>query len=131
MSSKSHLDIARIYCEMYNNIIDQIKGMLVEEHGEESWEDFVDNQEIGNCQFISSSIAQDFLNVKRVFGEIEVDEPYIDEHGDEQNLVTHHWVEIDGRYYDFSKGTLKDYIEWDDMYNPFVDDLSRYHPIST
>lgn len=87
-----------------------------------AWEKFVDNQEMGGCQGIVSSIIHDFPNVKKVFGEIEVDETYIDEDGEEQSLMTHHWVTINGKIYDFSKGTLRDYIEWNDIYDVCIDD---------
>jgi len=87
-----------------------------------AWENFVDNQENGDCQGIVSNIITDFKSVKKVFGEIEVDEPYTDEYGDEQTLMTHHWVTINDKIYDFSKGTLSDYINWDDVYDVNVDD---------
>ena len=86
-----------------------------------AWKNFVDNQENGDCQGIVSGIIYNFKNVKKVFGEIEVDEPYIDEYGDEQTLMTHHWITINGKIYDFSKGTLSDYINWDDMYDVNTD----------
>lgn len=120
-------ELGLIYENLNNNIIEDIKNSLVEYHGEDSWEDFVDNQEIGNCQFIVSYIISEFPIAEKVFGEIEVDEPYIDEDGDEQNLMTHHWVIINGTSYDFSKGTLKDYINWDDVYEPSIDEPERYN----
>jgi len=93
-----------------------------------AWENFVDNQENGDCQGIVSNIIHDFKNVKKVFGEIEVDEPYIDEYGDEQTLMTHHWITINGKIYDFSKGTLSNYINWDDVYDVNTDgDEWRYN----
>ena len=95
-----------------------------------AWENFVDNQENGDCQDIVSTIIYDFKTVKKVFGEIEIDEPYIDEDGDEQTLMTHHWITINDKIYDFSKGTLRDYINWDDQYEANVDgDEWRYNNI--
>lgn len=92
-----------------------------------AWETFVDNQENGDCQGIVSTIIYEFKTVKKVFGEIEVDEPYIDEYGDEQTLMTHHWITINDNIYDFSKGTLRDYITWDDVYDVNVEgDEWRY-----
>lgn len=92
-----------------------------------AWENFVDNQENGDCQGIVSAIIHEFKTVKKVFGEIEVDEPYIDEYGDEQTLMTHHWITINDKIYDFSKGTLRDYITWDDIYDVNVEgDEWRY-----
>ena len=94
-----------------------------------AWKEFVDNQEIGDCQGIVSFVIHDFPNVEKVFGEIEVDEPYIDEYGDEQTSMTHHWVEINGEPFDFSKGTLKNYIDWDNMYDPKIDEEYRYNEL--
>lgn len=107
------------------NLIEKIKTFLFTEEGE----DFVDHQEMGGCQGIVSSITLSFPEVKKVFGEIEVDEPYIDEEGEEQNLMTHHWVEINGIPFDFSKGTLKDYIQFEDIYTPGVENPERYKEI--
>ena len=92
-----------------------------------AWKTFVDNQENGDCQGIVSTIIYEFETVKKVFGEIEVDEPYIDEYGDEQTLMTHHWITVNDKIYDFSKGTLRDYITWDDVYDVNVEgDEWRY-----
>lgn len=93
-----------------------------------AWRKFVDDQENGDCQGIVSSIIMDFPQVEKVFGEIEIDNSYIDEYGEEQTLMTHHWVEIMGKIYDFSKGTLKNYIDFDDIYNVNTDgDEWRYN----
>jgi len=65
-----------------------------------------------------------------VFGEIDIEEPYFDEDGEEQYSMTHHWIRIGNNFFDFSKGTLKDYISFNDIYDPQVEDKSIYHPIS-
>lgn len=97
-----------------------------------AWKNFVDNQENGDCQSIVSNIIFDYPNVTKVFGEIEIDEPYMDEYDDEQTLMTHHWVMINNTIYDFSKGTLKNYINWDDVYDVTVEnDEWRYQPINS
>lgn len=49
-----------------------------------------------------------------------LDTEYLDEEGEEQNIMTHHWVTIDGKLFDFTKGTLIDYINWDDVYDTSV-----------
>lgn len=85
-----------------------------------AWKHFVDDQENGDCQGIVASIINGFGSVKKVFGEIKVDESYTDEWGEDQTLMTHHWIEIDGKIYDFSKGTLRDYIQWIDIYDVLV-----------
>ena len=128
MKASDYNNISLIYENINSvNIIEDIKKSLVEYHGEDSWEDFVDNQEMGNCQFIVSYIIDEFPIAKKVFGEIEVDEPYYDEDGDEQNLMTHHWISIHEIPYDFSKGTLRNYINWNDIYDPSVDEPERYN----
>jgi hypothetical protein len=111
------------------NLIEQIKKYLYESDGDESWKEFVDHQEIGNCQTIVADIIRKFPQVKKYFGEIEVDEPYVDEDGNEQILMTHHWVKINGIPYDFSKGTLKEHIKFDDIYDPEIspNEIERYN----
>jgi hypothetical protein len=112
-------------------IVEQIKKYLIMENlvDEEefielydgnldlAWENYIDNQEIGDCQSIVSEITMEFEEAVKVFGEIEVDEPYIDQYGKKQNLMVHHWVEINGNIYDFSKGTLSNHIEWENIYS--------------
>lgn len=112
-----------------SDIISQIKKHLTEYY--DGYEDFIDHQSMGDCQSIVADIIRNFPEVRKVFGEIEIDDYYRDEYGDEQNLMTHHWVEIDGEYYDFSKGTLKSYIQWCDEYDPCVgSDDWRYRKIN-
>jgi hypothetical protein len=123
-------------------IIEEIKKSLImetlideEEFQEEyngdwnkAWEDYVDKQNIGDCQGIVSSIIHYFPQVVKCFGEIEVDNSYIDENNEEQILMTHHWIKINDTIYDFSKGTLMDYIQWDDVYNvSTIGDEWRYN----
>jgi hypothetical protein len=114
------------------NLVEEIKKYLCTQYDCQSWEDFVDGQENGDCQLIVSYIASEFPSVKKCFGEIERDIPYIDEDDEEQILQVHHWVEISGRYFDFSKGTLKDCINFEHIYDPYVDDcdLFRYRTMA-
>lgn len=113
-----------------HDLIENIKKFLFTEDGYDTWEEFVDHQEIGNCQGIAASIVRKFPQAKKVFGEIDVEESYVDDKGEEQDKVTHHWIKIGKDTYDFSKGTLKDYITFDDIYDPEIEDVSIYHPIS-
>lgn len=118
--------------KLNENIINDIKNKLISDDNfmMDSYEQFIDDQTIGDCQTIVSFIKHDFPQVEKVFGEIEVDEPYIDENGNEQTLMTHHWVEIDGKIYDFSKGTLTQYIDWCDKYDPSTEgDEWRYNQL--
>ena len=106
-----------------------------------AWKDFVDNQVMGDCQYICHIISN-IEGVEHVFGEIEVDYPSyeeVDEYDiDEDDYVesekenyyfTHHWVTINGIVYEFSKGTLIDYIDWNDLYNVDCEDDNRYHTL--
>lgn len=104
---------------------DDNDGGIPLEEVEGAWKSFVDSQELGDCQSIVGSIKLILKyskstygdRVKAHFGEIEVDEPYIDEYGEEQTLMTHHWITIDDEIYEYSKGTLKNYIDWRNLYS--------------
>lgn len=124
-----HLKSYKIFESSNSDIVDQIKKYIIEDGDYESYEDFIDRQSLGECQSIVAGIIRWFPQAKKCFGEIEVDEWYIDEDGEEQNLMTHHWVEIDGIQYDFSKGTLTNYIHFDesDLYDPLVNEEWRYN----
>jgi hypothetical protein len=116
-------------------IVDFIKKELVsyflgyDDFIGDAWVEFVDGQKIGDCQLIVSFI--DSLNiggVKKHFGEIRVDHP-IEDDGEIIDMMVHHWITINDNVYEFSKGTLKDYIDWEDLYSVIPDDDSRYHKL--
>ena len=112
--------------EDHHLLIEEAKKQLCDYH-ECIWKEFVDRQELGDCQVIAHSVAHDLPQFKHVFGEIEV-EPYRDEDGEEQYRATHHWVTLDGKIYDFAKGTLRGRLEVEvDIYDPEVIDSSIYH----
>lgn len=124
--------------ENKSDLIEDIKNFLVEENGDDSWKEFVDHQTMGDCQSIVASIIRQFPQAKKVFGSIKLDEPCIDWDASykaseyvENDEITHHWVEIDGEIYDFSKGTLNGYIDGIEyeMYDPEVMDDWRYKEI--
>jgi len=118
-------------CEQVVNEIEKIKQHLYTSEDFENYNEFVDNQSMGDCQSIVSDIKRNFPNTNAIFGEIEIDDPYVDEYGDEQNFVTHHWIELNGIPYDFSKGSLKAYIQFDSIYDPEImpNEEYRYNPI--
>lgn len=104
------------------SIAEFIKSELVRINDNESWEDFVDNQEMCDCQVIVSDIEriakENNLPVEHQFGEIGIDEPYYNTMEDEElDRFTHHWVTINDKIYEFSKGTIKDFINWSDLYD--------------
>ncbi len=115
--------------EQFINDIEKIKHYLYTSEDFENYNQFVDGQSIGDCQTIVADIKRNFPNITEVFGEIGIDDTYVDEYGDEQNLITHHWIEINGTPYDFSKGTLKHYIVFDSMYDPEItpNEIDKYY----
>lgn len=137
------------------DIIKEIKLRLIFEYfGEEeyhkeyddidsAWKEFVDQQKIGDCQYIcNKSIIIDLPNVQIVFGEIETDYPsyekdtvydeeeedYVDKEN-ENFMFTHSWFVINDEIFEFSKGTLKDYIVWDDLYSVDAEDDNCYNEL--
>lgn len=99
--------------------LQQITTRLVEKNDHASWRSFADSQSLGDCQEIVSEIRSFGIpGVEGVFGEIRTDDPYVDEYGEEQEWMTHHWVTVDGRIAEFSKGSLRDHVAWDDPYDP-------------
>lgn len=119
-------------------LIKEIKSFLISDECFDckTWEQFVDKQRMGDCQLIVRYIINEFgkIGVKKVFGHIEVDEPSFkwEEVWDEEledwvekeksnNLFTHHWIEYEGQYFDFSKGTLTQSIDWINKYDPSIE----------
>jgi hypothetical protein len=92
-----------------------------------NWKDFVDHQSLGDCQNIVG-VIEELPLFESHFGHIKTDEPYYSSENDEMiDVMTHHWVSLNGVPYEFSKGTLKEYIHFDDLYNVNVEDVSRYY----
>lgn len=105
-------------------IINKIKIELMDEH-DCGWETFINEQELGDCQSIVSSIM--YLNIPGVekhFGEISIQEP-IDE-DDDGKIMTHHWVTYNDEILEFSKGTMKEYVDWNDEYSVIDDGEINY-----
>ena len=113
----------------YVKIQDEIKKYLMDNENRNSWNEYVNKCEIGGCQYTAHAISGKFPQATNVFGEVEID-GYADDDEIAQTSVTHHWIEIDGYPYDFAKGTLSNYINWHDVYDPDLgNDDWRYHPI--
>ena len=93
------------------------------DYNRDEWEYFIDNQSMGDCQLIVKDVERIALKykiegVEKHFGHIELDEPYYNAEDDEETTVfTHWWNTIDGEIVEFSKGTLQNFIEWEDLYN--------------
>jgi hypothetical protein len=109
------------------SLINRIKQSLLDWYDYDNWNEFVDNQELGQCQSIVNHISSEFSEIIKVFGEIQLDESYLDDNFEEQYYMVHHWIEYKGQIYDFSKGTLKSYIDWSDVYEVEVIDDYRYN----
>jgi len=117
-----------------NNIIDFLKSELLDYEGYDSWKDFVDHQELGQCQPIVYKLEDigkvNKLPVEGHFGEIEIDDEYYNANEDEYiDKFAHHWVTINDEIFEFSKGTLKNYIQFSDLYDVEPEDTYKYHQI--
>ena len=114
--------------ETQSNDIEYITGIIIddfEEYHDEDWSHIIDNQELGDCQSIVSGIKH--LNIpgmKYHFGEITVKVPIDDDYYDK--IMTHHWCSYKGQILEFSKGTLKNYVDWNDIYSPHNDEEIEY-----
>ena len=81
------------------------KKSLLQENEYASWEDFINDQKMGDCQpIVSAIIRMNISGVKKQFGEIRVEIPIHED--DFDKIMTHHWVLIDDEIFDFSKGSL-------------------------
>ena len=137
-----------------DNTINIIKEKLLLENRFDTWEEFIDSQNLGDCQdIVSTIVGMNIDGVLKHFGEIKIidgiwnnniddendygDENDYDDDEDDDNgmidepehiddttgkIMTHHWITINDEIYEFSKGTLKDYIDWYDIYTIDMDD---------
>lgn len=113
--------------ESTNDIITQIKNELISDDYN-TWEEYVDNCEMGDCQLITSIIKKMNLpNVKTHFGEISINDPHDEE--DFDKIMTHHWITINDIIYEFSKGTLKDFVNFNNLYSVEDDGEIEYNTI--
>lgn len=113
------------------NIIEFLKSELVNYNDCENWKQFIDEQKLGDCQtivnFIEDISIQYKLPVIKRFGEIEIDEAFYNiEHNEEINKFAHHWITINGVIFEFSKGTLKNYIEFVNLYDIYPNNENNY-----
>jgi len=106
-----------------------------------AWRDFIDNQVIGDSQYICTLI-DNLEGIQHFYGEIEVDYPSYEESDEydvdvddyietkkENYFFEHHWITINDEIFEFSKGTLKDYIDWDDLYSIDCEDTNKYNQL--
>jgi len=105
-----------------------------------AWEDFIDDQQLGDCENICDlNLLSDIPNIEVIYGLIEVDYPIYDEILEYDNesgdyfeneskvyYLPHYWIKVNGDTFEFSKGTLADYIDWDDIYGVETENTERY-----
>jgi len=94
-----------LYLEWNNNDYDK------------AWEEMLDETCMGDCQNIAKWIKDiadknGIKGIEHVFGEIKILEGIY-----ENKIMTHHWNTIDGKIYEYSKGTLKNYVDFDNLYS--------------
>jgi hypothetical protein len=114
------------------NIINLIKNRLINYYDLKTWKHFIDNQELGDCQTICNDIIflmkNEKINLKHHFGIIIIDNNFYDyKYNEYIKELTHHWISLNNEIYEFSKGTLKHYINYNDIYCVKIDDKWRYH----
>lgn len=118
----------------------ELKSRIMKHNDVESWDDFINDQQMGDCQGISTTVSSLF-GYPHVVGYFHFPSKvtvYDREEGRsyETNKIIHHWNLLpDGRFVDFSKGTLREVNEelesnGDSLYlkkdSIFVDDCSSY-----
>jgi len=117
------------------NIIDFLKSELIDYEDCDNWKEFIDNQELGQCQSIVYKLEdigkENKLSVEGHFGEIEIDDEFYNVNEDENiDRFAHHWITINNEIFEFSKGTLKNHIQYYELYDvePEID-IWKYHQI--
>jgi hypothetical protein len=101
---------------------------LLKEEGYKKWIDFLEDQSLGDCQYIISSVSKiikdnKLKGFKSVFGEIEILD-YAHDENDLGKIMTHHWILLENEILDFSKGTLSDFIDSPDFESIYGDDMA-------
>jgi len=117
-----------------DNIVDFLKSEIIRYEGYDTWEKFIDNQELAQCIPIAhylEDIGKEYnLPIKCHFGEINIDEKFYNNNEDEYiDKLSHHWVTINNEIFEFSKGTLKDYIQFSNLYDVDPEYNNRYNQI--
>lgn len=94
-----------------------VKKFLLYWYDEPTWKQFIDHQKMGDCQLIVSIIHNKFPKTKSVFANIKTDAG---------KKIPHHWIVYCGKIYEFSKGTLKNVINWESQYDTDPENENRY-----
>ena len=106
--------------------IQLIIDTILEEEDYDTWQDFLEDQSLGDCQGIIASVSHiiktnKLKGFKSVFGEIEIIDMAHDE-SDLGKIMTHHWIVYKNQILDFSKGTLQDFIDSTDFTSIYGDE---------
>ena len=83
-----------------SGIVKEIKNKIIDDE-DVQFNQWVKNQQQGDCQQIASTISFHFLKVKHIVGEIDI--------GTE--TIFHHWNEYEENIIDFGKGTIHSIAE--------------------
>ena len=97
--------------DTYSNIItiQRIQNYLLRRFKKKDWIQFIASQKYGGCQQIASIVANldqniQLYEVQQNFSQHAVDK--LHELGDDGDMFGNHYInKIDGKYYDFGKGT--------------------------
>lgn len=117
-----------------NNIIEFLKTEIINQYGYKNWEEFVKDQKLGETQSIIYKLEDigklNKLPVKVHYGEIDIDKEYYNTNENENiKKLPHHWLTINDKIFEFSKGSLKQYIEYKELYGVNPENIYRYHQI--
>lgn len=117
-----------------DNIIEFLKNEIINSEGYKNWEEFVENQKLGETESIVYKLEDisklNKLSVNVHYGEIEIDKEYHNTNENENiKKLPHHWLTINNKIFEFSKGSLKEYIEYKELYDVEPENIHRYHTI--
>ncbi len=122
------------YQESLTGTVNIIEFLKFEINKYDTWEEFIEQQKIGDSQNISYQLEEigkkNNLPVKCHFGEIVLDNYYYDNNtNDEVKTLSHHWITINDDIVEFSKGALKNYIEWNNLYDVYCESENIYEQV--
>lgn len=123
-------------------LVEKVQACLVHEEYDwvaDDWRSFVPEQKLGWCRDIARS-ASDLTarhhpgTVEHVRGIVQYDRPAIDGEGERHDQGEHQYIAVDGVPYDFAKGTLMEYVDYQDedgrlqdrLFDPLVLQAERY-----
>lgn len=85
--------------------IETVKNELLKLFKFSSWNEFIDLQKTGQCDYISKVVCRLFPKFKMVSVYVDFSKEAIKDLGDNEPYATHFLNKLGNEYYDFGKGT--------------------------